>query len=201
MSQYLDVRWVALECRIRQESEDEILGTITRVSTDGTSTIYNFPPGQDATWSMGNTGERIITVDVPLYNGPPTAMSLTATLVEYDSGDIEGYKRHVSDAVSAIASRASGGESEVADSVIRDLSDLLFNSVAELFGVADDQYNPQTLRLSLSSLADASRPRYTLTRDGEPQQAEYTDCIVLTGVDDGGDRGEYALYFDIKLTD
>jgi hypothetical protein len=202
MMQHVDVTWVGLECRVRQEKGDEIYGTINSLSANGAHMSYKFPADVEF-WNMGDLGERIVTTSVPVYSGPPMGLSLTATLVEYDSGDIDTYKRDVADAVakvgSAAAAAATGGLSKVADQLIQDLSTFLVNIAGDILGVADDPYNPQSINLDLTTMTNPNRPRMVLTRDDDPHRVEYTDVIVLTGTDQGGDFGEYALYFDVRL--
>ena len=47
------VRWVGLECRQRQETTDEIYGTVSLLPGTGSHTYLPFPA--DGTWRLGAT--------------------------------------------------------------------------------------------------------------------------------------------------
>jgi hypothetical protein len=216
MAQQADVTWVALECRIRQESPaDEVYGTVAAIIPGVEEPVVHHFPAGGGTFSMGPPHQRVVNVGgVPLYSGPPVPIILTVHLIEHDSGNINEYKRRAAQAVavaarSALAAAAATGGAAIALSalnlVIDDLSRGLVNAAAGALGVADDPYNPQSRPLDLATMAD--RPRSMLEHPPDPQQVEFTplappprDAIRVRGTDQGGDTGEYGFYFDVRVT-
>jgi hypothetical protein len=203
MAQHVDVTWVALECRRRQEGSDEIYGTVNAIMQDGQSMSHKFP-GDRPNWEMGEHGERIVTVAVPIYSGPPIPLNLTVTLVEHDSGNIDAYKEKVAQliaqAAGAVAASFTSGASAPAQPAIDLLSRGLVDVSADVLGTADDAYNPANLLLLPAVLGDPNRPRQVLRRSDDPRTAEYTDVIAIAGTDEGGDPGDYAFYFDVRVS-
>jgi len=203
----MELWWVGLECRIRQEKVDEVYGSVAAIIPgSGMSNFHKFP-GDREYWDMGPDGQRIVQVSVPLFQGPPMTVVLLGSLVEHDSGDIEEYKHKIAD---AIANAARGlavmagvpAEATAADQgFINDLSLGLVNAAASALGADDDPYVPQQLRLHWADILNGNYTRQTLRRDDDPRIVEYTHSIVVTGIDQGGDRGEYALYFDVRQFD
>jgi hypothetical protein len=191
---------------MRQEASDEIYGTVNAILNDGQFVNHKFP-GDRPNFNMGRPGERIVTVAVPLYSGPPIPLGLMVTLVEHDSGDIDSYKEAVAQLVAkaagAVAAGFTSGASAPAQPIFDELARGLVDLGAEVLGTADDQYNPATIRLEPAVLGDPNRPRQLLQRPDDPRTAEFTDAIVVTGTDEGiggGDRGEYAFYFDVRVS-
>jgi len=152
MSDKAEVVWVALECQVRQESSDEVYGTLNMVPVDGRDAISHKFPGDRDAWDMGEDGQRIVALSVPMYMGSPKGLAITASLVEHDSGNIDEYKARAAKALGAAANSAAAaftvGLSAVAATVINDLATALVNAAADVLGADDDAYNPQTLRLN-----------------------------------------------------
>src|SRR5215211_4888196 len=145
----VDVTWVALECRQRQESpSDEVYGTVNAIVRPSGEFISHKFPGDRSTFEMGERGERIVTVAVPVYSGPPVPLDLMVTLAEHDSGNIDAYKRRVAAAVAqaagAVAASFTSGASAAAQPIIDELARGLMDVAADVLGTADDVYNPAT---------------------------------------------------------
>ena len=211
MPAHVDVTWVALECRMKQESgSDEVFGTVSASSRqDGQSRTRGFP--EDRTFfEMGETDERIVTPPpVLLYSGPPVPLDLTVTLVEFDADPAaaERYKGRVAETVAsaagALAASFTSGASGAIQPLIDDLARGLVDVATDVLGTGNDAYNPATLQLPADVLGDPRRPRHKLEHPVDPRTAEFTDMIAVTGTDDGvfgADRGEYRLYFDVRVT-
>jgi hypothetical protein len=207
----VDVHWVGLECRRRQEAEDEVAGHVAALAPGGEPQQHHFP-AQGGTFSMGPSGERIVQVDEQVYSGPPIPLGLIAHLVEHDSGDLEGYKQRASkviaDAASQLLSSGVGMAVPQLDAVMNDVSRGLVDAVFD-FVAGDDPYNAQKVTLDLGQFAAQPREHKTLARGDDPHRVLYTpigphqDFIVLTGGDDalgGPDIGEYGFYFDVRVS-
>lgn len=204
---HVDVNWVALECRRRQEKSDELYGTVSSISS---------PSGQSTSLrmrelfgelEMGKTGSRIASFAHQVYSGPPEALDVTVTLVERDSGDeetINGYEKRVADAVAQAAGQVAGaftsGASAAAQPIIDGLARALVDEASDVLGAGDDPYLPGHLHLEPGQLADPNRPRQVLQRQDDPRTAEFTDFTTVSGRDDRGDVGEYRFYFDVRVT-
>src|SRR5215213_10040338 len=126
MPSQVDVTWVALECRQRQESSDEVYGTVNAIMRPSGQFMTHKFPGDRPNWDMGESGERIVTVAVPVYSGPPVPLDLMVTLVEQDSGNIDAYKERVAQAVAqaagAVAASVSSGTLAAAQPIIDELA-------------------------------------------------------------------------------
>jgi hypothetical protein len=127
--------------------------------------------------------------------------------VERDSGDeqtINGYEKRVADAVAQAAGQLAGaftgGASAAAQPIIDGLARALVDGASDLLGAGDDPYRPGALHLERGQMADPNRPRQVLQRADDPRTAEYTDFTTVRDRDDAGDVGEYAFYFDVRVT-
>ncbi|WP_053650345.1 peptidoglycan-binding protein [Streptomyces sp. XY431] len=199
------VMWTGLECQIRQEAKDEVFGTIQLIAGMNPQPVIAFPDGGNGRYVLGPPGQRMVAVQQPLYSGPAQDLTVSATLVEFDSGDVTEEKKAISVAVSkaataAVAVFAGGGVATIATPLIGLLSEAFVNLVADLFGIKDDAYNPGAIALSKDQLLSANSRRQVRTRPDDPRTLQFTDTIVLTGVDDAGDIGKYAFYLDVQTT-
>ncbi|MFD9339528.1 peptidoglycan-binding protein [Streptomyces sp. NPDC060028] len=195
------VVWTGLECRIRQEGEDEIFGTVQLITGMTPQPPVKFP--DSGKLLFGPPGERIFTAQRLLYSGPAQDISVSAALVEWDSGDVEQQKEVVAQAVSAAATAAiaalTGGAGGVAKPLIDLLAGALVDFVAdEVLGIGNDVYNPSAIFLSKDRLLDANARRQTLQRPDDPRTLQFTDAVIISGTDDAGDPGVYALYLDVQ---
>ncbi len=198
------VIWTALECQVRQESEDEVYGTVGGLRTaDGAVTVTNFPES-GGYWSLGKSGNRVVLPNTLVYKGPPSDIVVAATLIEHDSGDIEGVKQKIAAKLAEVARGLAGVAGVPAETLgsdqgwLDDLSLGLVNAISDFLGAADDAYVPQTLRLSW---ADLISQNYTLqhgSRGDDPRAWDYTHYVVLSGTDEGGDTGHYGFYFKVE---
>ena len=200
--------FVGLECRIRQEATDEMYGAIGAIKTSThESTTTNFPQSGDP-FQMGPPNLRIVSTQIPVYQGVFANVALVCSLVEHDSGDIGRYKQEVASAITSAASiggAALGIPSETFGATSGFLGDVslgLTNVIFGVIGADDDPYTPQTLAINATDMELArtnNLPRKTLTRPDDPRTLTYSHSIILTGKDQGGDVGEYGLYFDLKI--
>ena len=149
MPPHVDVTWVALECRQKQEASDEVFGTVSASNRlDGQPNTHPFP-GDRTFFEMGEPGERIVTVAVPLYSGPPEALDVTVTLVERDGDEaINGYKKRVADAVAQAAGQVVGaftsGASAAAQPIIDGLARALVDEASDLLVLATIHISRET---------------------------------------------------------
>jgi hypothetical protein len=203
----VEVSWVGLECQIRQEGVDEVYGVIG-ILAPGFGGLHNeekFPDAGGGTFDLGPSGARIVKTARRLYTGPPTDLILTLSVIEHDSGDTSAAKQKLADAIAKAAQALAGlaglpAEATAAgDGFLNDLTLGLVNGVADLFGINDDPYPPQQLQIRAQDLLRRQFPRRTLERDDDPNTIEYTHFIVASGIDEGGDLGRYAAYFDVRF--
>ncbi|MFJ9721292.1 peptidoglycan-binding protein [Streptomyces sp. NPDC101209] len=194
------VMWTGLECRIRQEKTDEIFGTIQLIAGMNPQPVIKFP--DSGTLAFGPDGERIFSAQRLLYSGPVQPLTVSATLVENDSGDVEKEKEIIAQTVSTAATTALAAATEGVGTLAKPVIDLLAKALvglgADVLGIADDVYNPSAIALSADQLLSANSRRQTLTRPDDPRTLQFTDTIVLSGRDDAGDEGVYAFYLDIQ---
>ena len=203
-----EVWWMGIECQVRQEGTDEMYGGIG-VIVPGTllSSTEKFPDGGNGTWDMGPDGIRIINTARLLYKGPPMDIVLTASLVEHDSGDTTEVKKKIAEAIAQAAAAlgtAVGVPAEATSASngwINDLSLGLVNGVGNIFGINDDPYPPQQLRLRWTEIQGRQFTRQTLRRDDDPRTIDFTHSILASAVNESGDLGKYALYFDVRLSE
>ncbi|CRK56797.1 hypothetical protein [Alloactinosynnema sp. L-07] len=197
----VQIWWVGMECRQKQESVDEVFGTVDLVTADGRHhSSYKFSDGPDY-WSLGPDGERIAIAQTLLYSGPAIDLALAGSLVEWDSGDIQKYKDAAAEAVSVVAAAlaaAGGGGGVLAKPLVDLLAEALVDLATDLLGLDADPYTPKAVQLTRDDLVASGERRRTLRRNDDHRSITWTHEIVLTGTDDGGDVGEYAIYFDVR---
>lgn len=204
----LRVQLVGLECNIRQESKDEIFGVAALVGpASGHITPFSFPGG-DGTLDMGPDGERIWTSNADLYSGPVEDVVLVATLVESDSGDVSEASDRIAKKIveggSALLSGLSGvpAESVANSSWFNDgLGQVIGFVLSDIIGAGDDPYSAQSLRIPWESLGEWGPPRQPARArpDDGKRIDQWTHTVKVTGVDDGGDLGDYNLFFNIWI--
>ncbi|MFF0284082.1 hypothetical protein ACFYSW_27620, partial [Rhodococcus aetherivorans] len=200
---WVRVWWVGLECVIRQESEDEVYGTVFCHAPGRTTQVkVSTFPGGNNTLNMGEPGARVVQTSELLYEGPLVNLTLGAVLIENDSGDVEEISKEVADKISEAGAALLGGLTGVpADAVtdqtwyksgIATAAKLVLDNV---FGIGDDPYLPVSKFVPWQTLAEFKPPR-SYQRPGEPQIiSAFSDFLDASGVDDGGDRGQYRFYF------
>ncbi|MDQ1538239.1 MAG: hypothetical protein QOE58_2632 [Actinomycetota bacterium] len=146
-------------------------------------------------------------------------MVLQSIVIDHDSGDIEEYKRRIAQAVMQAASTGAGSIGVPAEAVASNygwISDAcwgIVNVVSGWLGADDDPYTVQAIRVSGKDMLTAFAavtgtpgevspfaPRLMVRDDTPGVKLKYNiDPVVLSGTDQGGDRGEYALYYRIEL--
>ncbi len=219
--QTVHVWLVGLECEIRQESEDEMFGSVgVVVPSSRISTVQHFPDGTDFL-PMGPDGERTVSLQILLYDGPPADLVLTSVLAEHDSGDLSEYRRRIAEAFVKAANAggaALGGVPAEAMAAnqgwLGDLSVGLANVLTGVIGADDDPYTPQSVPVRAKDMltafgivqgtlpgAQQPFPARTRVRPDTPgvTLAYNIDPVRLTGRDQGGDQGSYAFYYRIDL--
>ncbi|WP_067722819.1 hypothetical protein [Nocardia yamanashiensis] len=200
---WVRVWWVGLECVIRQEGEDEVYGSVFCHSPgrSASASVAQFPGGNE-TLEMGKPGGRVVLTSELLYEGPLVNVTIGAILIENDSGDVEEISKQVADTiVKASAALLSGLTGVPADAVANQtwykegIGKIAGFVLDDVFGIGDDPYLPVAKFVPWQTLAEFAPPR-SYQRPGEPQViTAFSDFIDASGVDDGGDRGQYRFYF------
>jgi len=211
---------VGIECGIRQESGDEIYGSVGLIvpSTRTSSTVH-FPDGAEYL-PMGADGARIVSLQMHLYEGPPADIVLSSVLIEHDSGDMGEYKRRIAEAINQAAQAGAAALGVPAEATaanqgwLNDLSLGLANLLLGWVGADDDAYTPQATRVAAKDiltaygihkgkLPNAVQPfeERVLVRDDTPdvRLAYNIGPVRVSGEDQGGDRGSYAFYYRVEL--
>jgi hypothetical protein len=213
--------FVGLECRIRQEKSDEILGTVgVIIPSTKSSTPHHFPEGKEF-FDMGEDGSRIVKLEQLIYEGVPADIILNCILVEHDSGDIEKYKQKAAEALekgikAGITLIGVPAEATAADQgFIGDISVGIVNALSSVLGADDDLFTPQALRIpakdilvgfgvksgEIKGIPFPFPDRPPLERSDTPgiKLEHNLDPVTVSGVDQGGDVGNYGFYFKIEL--
>jgi hypothetical protein len=208
----VSVRWVGLECQIKEEhTGDEIYGCVSclvpvQLTFPPTAPVISKFPGDGAgTDDMGDDNARIINTGELLYQGAPADIKIICQLIEHDDADVSSIKQAASDAVTkaaqAFSNAASGVDAEklgAREDFITGFVDSILQSILNALGGKDDVFNPGVLLINSSELQTGNFTRQVLTRSDDPKTISYTHKLIVTGVDDGGDTGVYAFYFDVQ---
>ena len=64
--------------------------------------MHHFPTGAEYL-SMGTEGSRTVSLETPVYEGPPADVVLMSLLVEHDSGDLDEYRRRIAQKTAEVA--------------------------------------------------------------------------------------------------
>ncbi|AZO63040.1 hypothetical protein EJ078_30290 [Mesorhizobium sp. M1A.F.Ca.IN.022.06.1.1] len=196
------VWWTGLECGVRQESEDEVYGTVF-CHAPGRAALPNvvIVPGGNNTFNMGPPGTRVVSSAVLLYEGPLVNVTIGATLIENDSGDVEEISQEVAQKIVQGGAALLGGLVGAPADAIADQTwyqegiGLAVGLVLDgIFGIGDDPYTPQSIFVPWQEIAEF-RPPQSYQRPGNPQIITYSKFVDLTGTDDGGDFGHYRFYY------
>jgi hypothetical protein len=200
------VRFAGVECQIRQEEEDEIYGTVTCLGAANGHALTVAFPGGGATTDLGKSNRIWLSGGPVLYEGPPEDLVLVGTLVEHDESDedIEAWSRGIGDGFAkAIGTAVHGATGQSAEDVIdlervkKAIHDFVQGALDNVLGLGDDPYEVQNATVSWEEI-NASPSVHVLNRDDDPKAMPWTHCLVLTGRDDGGDVGQYGLYFEVE---
>jgi hypothetical protein len=194
---------VALECRDKQEVGDEVVGSVGWIRPSDKAAGVSTIPKLD----MGAEGERIVQFSQTVYAGPFANINLCCSLVEKDSGDTTKYREAFAaelQKAAAVGATAAGLPSEATASDtgwMNTISIGLTNILFDLIGADDDPYNAQTFMINwreMKARNDGTLPEFVLKRDDDPHVVTYTHRQIVSGTDDGGDKGEYAFYFMVR---
>ncbi|RQP23646.1 hypothetical protein [Piscinibacter terrae] len=206
----ITLRFVALECQIRQEKTDEMYGSVSilvpgiQVAGSIPHETVKFPDEGDGTLDFGPDGLRITQMSQQLYSGPPTDLVIGCHLIEHDSGDVGEVKQAIRESVDALAKTLSGVAGVDAEHLtsqqdfLGKLSEFVLNAISNFLGASDDAYDPGATVLHWQDLKARNFQRKILSRSDDPRQVAYTHSLVLSGRDDGGDVGRYAFYFEVS---
>lgn len=203
----MKVNFVGLECVSRQEGEDEVYGVVGLIGPSNSALKTHSFPGGDGTLSMGERGSRIWTTDQLLYEGPIQDVVVVGTLIEHDDfADVDGVARNLADQIAQKGGQLLGAltglpaESVTEETWFRDTLAFAFGFVmGDVFGMGDDPYPGQSLRIPWDQVGDFGPPRQPArTRPDDPKQIpRWTHRLTLSARDDAGDFGHYDLFFDV----
>jgi hypothetical protein len=202
------VRFVGLECNVRQEGTDELYGVVGVVGPANRKwATYSFPGG-DGTVEMGPEGMRFWTLNQEVYRGPIEDVILVATLVEHDDfADVEDASRKIADKIAEMGAQVVGAltglpaESATQETWFRDgLAAGVGFVLGDVLGMGDDPYPGQSLRVPWEQVKDGVQRQPPRTRDDDPKQIPlWTHRVKVTGRDDADDFGNYDFYFDLEI--
>jgi hypothetical protein len=212
----VNVVLVGIECQIRQEEEDEIYGIVAVIGAGsgiagglGNETVVTrrFPDG--GTMDMGPDGLRISNLNLPLVqNGIVQTYRIVASLFEHDSGNVDVIAQKVSDKISSTVAMAVGALTGAPAEAVAESESFKENMVTglafifgDILGMGDDPYNAESALISWIELQGDAQPpiQPSVHRDDDPRTINnWTHRVILSGIDDGDDRGQYALYFNVS---
>jgi hypothetical protein len=206
------VRFAGLECKVRQEKEDEMFGGVSAFVPSTLQTV----PVPIADWRFKDR-VRVWPDSRVLYDGPPTDIVLTTTLLEKDSGPLDWADRFISiihqtsmDVLGEVGGTI--GLDDVVNAFTREIGGLVgkFGGFLQgkvksllniLFGSADDKYPDGVISMKADSLRARAANKRTLRRTDDLRTIEYTDEVTVTAKDNGGDVGIYTFYFKVEVQD
>jgi hypothetical protein len=202
----VNIDLVGIECQIRQEKTDEMYGVISVLGASNTVISSQRFPGS-GTISMGPDGMRINNDTISLVKaGVRQNYYIWASLIENDSGDVDVIAKNIVDKFTQTASSAVGALTGLPAESVADSESFKENMATSLgwvlgnvLGMGDDPYNAESFNLywgDLKSISPMLQP--AVHRNDDPRTIDtWTHSLILSGVDDGGDRGQYALYFNV----
>lgn len=203
------VMLVGVECQMRQEKADEVYGVVAAIGPSNQATVTRRFP-DSGTLTLGPDGMRISNLGLMLVDGSVVQdYIIIATLVENDSGDVDVIAKNIADKIAGTAAAVIGGLTGApaeavgeSESFKQNLATGLGWVFGSILGMGDDPYNAESFPLSWTTLKQGNPPlQPPVTRNDDPRTiAEWTHKLVLSGMDDGGDRGQYALYFKVWTT-
>lgn len=220
ITEKVKIWFVGLECQVRQETEDEIFGTIGVIlpSKPMFTHAVHFPEG-DEFLKMGKPKTRTVELQLLLYDDVPADIVLTCNVIEHDSGDISEYKRRIAEALSKAAAAGLGAVGVPAEAVAANQGWMgaitvgLVNVLSGWLGADDDAYNPRGFRIpakdilidlriksgKITGVTSPFQDKTLKTEDTPGVVLRYNlDPVVVSGTDQGGDLGVYALYFKVE---
>lgn len=196
---------VAMECQMRQESLDEIYGVVTVIGAGKKVITSNRIPITE----LGPSGQRISLIGMTILEDEVIQnYKINVALIEHDSGDVDAIAAKVAEKISQAAGAALGALTGVPAEAVADnegfddgIEEGVILVLDGVFGIGDDPFNSQTLSLPWESLRTSNPPAIQppVRRPDDPHVIEdWTHKLIVSGTDDAGDRGQYALYFKVK---
>jgi hypothetical protein len=208
----VEISLVGMECIVRQESVDEMYGVVTVIAGASNLIITKRFPAS-GTIEMGPDGMRIANISLDLLAGinavvPVQNYHIWVNLVENDSGDVDDISSKIAEKTSSFARQAIGALTGIPAESVTDsesfkeslITGLKF-LLGDIFGIGDDPYNSESIFLPWPGLRDGAFPDQPPVRrdDDNKEIKDWTHRVVLTGTDDGGDQGKYAIYLRVKV--
>ncbi|MBY3151448.1 hypothetical protein HFO56_03470 [Rhizobium laguerreae] len=194
--------FTGLECVIRQESVDEVYGTVfCHAPGRGAAPIAITVPGGNEVFKMGPPGARVVLSATLLYEGPLVNITIGASLIENDSGDVEDISRNVADQIVKGGEALIGGLTGVpAEGITNEtwykegIGKVVGVLLDDVFGIGDDPYLPAQKLVLWEQIYGFEDPQ-SYQRPGEPPVLQYHEILDVTGIDDAKDRGHYRFFF------
>lgn len=197
---------VGIECQVRQEGTDEIYAVVSVLGPSNHTIASTRVPG-GGTISMGPDGLRINLPTTPLlHDGTLQDYYVWAALVENDSGDVDVIAKNIVDKFASAAASALGSATGVPAEAVADSESFKQNLITglawvfgDILGMGDDPYDPDSFPLFWGDLKAGTpllQPPYSRSDDPRVIQG-WTHRLILSGVDGGGDHGQYAFYFKV----
>jgi len=204
------INLVGIECQVRQEGTDEIYAVVSVLGPSSHSIASTRIPSS-GTISMGPDGMRISTPVTPLLaDGVIQNYYVWVSMVENDSGDVDVIARDISnkfaDAVSTGLQGLTGMPAEAvgdSESFKENIATGLAWVFGNVLGMGDDPYDAESFPLFWADLNEKALPlQPPYSRSDDPRTiTSWTHRVIVSGVDDGGDHGQYAFYFRVWVED
>ncbi|MFO1089621.1 MAG: hypothetical protein U1E46_08575 [Hyphomicrobiales bacterium] len=202
----VNIRLCGIECQIRQEGTDEVYGVISVVGPSGSTIVTKRFPASEVI-KLGPERMRISNLNLPLVErGVMQNYVITAALVENDSGDVEVIANKIADkftsaAASALGAAVGAPAEAVAESESfkEDIATGLAWVFGSVLGMGDDPYNAESVYIRWDDIKEHRFPvQPAVVRNDDPRTIkDWTHRLTLTGVDDGGDIGQYAVFLQV----
>jgi len=220
---FVKVIFAGLECRVKMEEVDEVYGSIGAIAPRWhQSPSHSFPQGMKY-FTMGPDGTRTCEAEIEIYDGPPDNITITCFLYEHDDGPSEEYQKKIGETVALVAATYLGGvwglgaEAIFGDKgFLRDACVGVVDAVTATLGLADDPFDPRAFTIPHKDLLLGYAIQFE--HKGKPDDNPFPQDkffhredtpgvklrynvgpVIVSGIDQGGDYGEYGLYFRVEL--
>ena len=202
-----------IECQVRQETSDEIFGSVG-CFVPSTMVVQHDRFG---TFKMGKPNARVAKHDALLYSGPPSHLYISTGLRELDEGfsfevpvSGEGDQLLYESARDSITRFGAPASSSPADAFQREeivhplrykvwFQSKYYQNWNSLPEQNFDLYPPGFIHIKPEELQSQPEVK-TAVNDIDFKTLPYTHTVSVTAVDDGGDTGVYAFYFEVIVT-
>ncbi|MEO3929985.1 hypothetical protein ABGB07_39980 [Micromonosporaceae bacterium B7E4] len=200
----VQIWWVGLACMQRQDDPDQVFGSLQVVTADmQPRQPIPFPPDRDF-YTLGDEGQRLAEVSIPVYSGPVQDVGVMLTLIEHDSGDVSAEKKLISQAISAAATAALTSATGPGGILAKPLIDVVAGAVVKIgvdvLGLGDDPYPPAASTFTRDMILSANERRKPYKHPHDPKTITSTDIVNVSGKDQGDDIGQYHFHFDVRLS-